>query len=856
MRVFNKGFLYIAISTLPLGSVVEKAHADTGVEYPADFCKSNFVNNIPLIINPPVAGSGIDLNREEEQLSNREKARVCGMWEAVYPKADGAAIDNILGMQTVHSALLPSGKILLASGSSWRNKFDVDRFPDSLNPVPGTGLFDVREAPFENSKLDNYYRLVNNTAIYDPIANSFYRIPSPLPEKGKETFLANDLFCAGHVHLPNGNVLFSGGTEYYYPFRTGAQSNYIFNWRKELNVDWKSVDWSEVPKKDDAHYLWTFAGKMEVGRWYPSLVPLNDGRISIFSGFTNYYLSNKETTYLSNKETAYLSKKETAYRFEINSSIDFFNPYRFDPANPDAAWKNVNVKNAPNGPFTTRIYKKFTPSVCEDMEHFDELGISTASNAAPEMQPPCTCDERCQKDNLYDAFKLYPNNYLLANNRIYLSREGDWVSLRTSDAAYMRRTKNTYWVNIEGNADKPEVSFQRGPDRPDIITSYGSSYFDPNFNGVGILGGQPVSPGTSTSFITPLHDDENPDYDFSENSSNSSTQEKIIATRFHGGLGSAKLETFHPSTDNKSGEWKTEPDFLGDHAQDKRTMGAAIVLPTRQVLLINGGNYDFYGPIHYPVLMTPEFNEKGKFVQYHSRRLTDAVEPRLYHNSAVLLPDGRIWTSGGNSARASVNTNENVKQTLAHDKSHEGQPKPNLELVNLKMYFFQDGQMAEVQKGMLDTPTENWTAEIFHPPYLFIGGDYRPKIEALKQISKAKPGVMFHQVIGDQNYYLLQSHQSYEVGIKELPKEHKQKDELVLIKLPSFTHDWDQGHKFISIPFEKENCSDTKCTIRFQTPAFEEANIPPAFYMMFYVDTQGKPSKATFVRLDDKAVAP
>ncbi|OZG72773.1 hypothetical protein BTA51_14730 [Hahella sp. CCB-MM4] len=840
MRAFNKGFLSIAILTLPLGSAIENSYAAVDIEYPADFCKSNFVNNIPLVINPPVEGSGINLRKEEAQLSNRDKASVCGRWEAVYPRADGAAVDNILGMQTVHSALLPSGKLLLASGSSWRNKFDVDRFPDSLNPVPGTGLFDVREDPFANSKYDNYYRLVNNTAIYDPVANSFYRIPSPLPEKGKDTFLANDLFCSGHVHLPDGNVLFVGGTEYYYPYRTGAQSNYIFDWRKELTVDWKSVDWSVVPEKNDAHYLWTFAGKMDVGRWYPSLVPLNDGRISIFSGFTNYFLT----------------PKVTAYRFEINSTVDFFDPYRFNPDHPENAWKNVDVKETPNSPFSTRIYKTFTPSVCEDMEHFDALGISTNPDADPTLKPPCTCDERCQKDNLYDAFKLYPNNYQLANNRIYLSREGDWVSLRTSDTAYMRRTKNTYWVNIEGDAEHPKVTFEHGPDRPDIITSYGTSYFDPNFNGVGILGGQPVSPGTSTSFITVLHDDENPDYDFSNDSSDSSTPEKIIATRFHGGLGSTKFETFHPDGDNKSGQWKIEPNFLGDHAQDNRTMGAAIVLPTRQVLLINGGNYDFYGPIHYPVLMTPEFNDKGEFVQYHSRRLTDAVEPRLYHNSAVLLPDGRVWTSGGNSARASVNTKEGVQPTSSKKEAPKGQRKPNLDLVNIKMYFFQDGQMAEVQKGMLDTPTENWTAEIFNPPYLFIGGDYRPQIETIKQTSKAKPGTTFQQTIGKQNYYLLQSRQSYEVEVNDLPKEHKQNDELVLIKLPSFTHDWDQGHKFISIPFDKKTCAKSSCVISFQTPEFVKANIPPAFYMMFYVDTQGKPSKAAFVRLDDKAVAP
>ena len=51
-------------------------------------------------------------------------------------------------------------------------------------------------------------------------------------------------------------------------------------------------------------------------------------------------------------------------------------------------------------------------------------------------------------------------------------------------------------MNILGDADNPDVSFERGPDRLDTITSYGTSYVDPNTNNATILGGQPVSEGT------------------------------------------------------------------------------------------------------------------------------------------------------------------------------------------------------------------------------------------------------------------------------------------------------------------------------------------------------------------------
>lgn len=47
---------------------------------------------------------------------------IYGQWQAVIPDMKlSASFGENLGMQTVHSALLPSGKVLLASGSSWRN---------------------------------------------------------------------------------------------------------------------------------------------------------------------------------------------------------------------------------------------------------------------------------------------------------------------------------------------------------------------------------------------------------------------------------------------------------------------------------------------------------------------------------------------------------------------------------------------------------------------------------------------------------------------------------------------------------------------------------------------------------------
>ncbi len=271
---------------------------------------------------------------------------VYGAWNTVIPAKGGAAIHRILGMQTVHTAVLPSGKILLVSGSSWRNLAPIEFYPEYPSPEAPNGIFIRGEEPFKNSKIDWYYQFVNNAAIYDPENNTFYRIPHPAPvpdPKRPGHFAPNDLFCTGQQHLPNGDVLFVGGTQYYSPYRTGNNSTWIFDWKKETTIDWRTVDWRQRPASDQ-NYPWTFAGFMKRGRWYASLVPMLDGRMTIFSGFVGFDPGYPEM-----------------YVFEINHYVEFFDPNGFDPKNPQGAWKSIDVTDLANSPFTKRSIPASSP---------------------------------------------------------------------------------------------------------------------------------------------------------------------------------------------------------------------------------------------------------------------------------------------------------------------------------------------------------------------------------------------------------------------------------------------------------------------------------------------------------------
>ena len=451
-----------------------------------------------------------------------------GRWETVIPKNQGAAVGSVLGLQGVHVALLPSGKVFMASGSSWRNRLnrlkdgqasqmpetedgqasqmpktedgqaskmpeaELRYYPDSPLPEPGKGLFIRDEKPFEEKNIGTYYSIVNNVGIYDPgdpsvpaseREDSFYRIPHPIPRadpKHPGWFAPNDLFCTGHQHLPDGNVLFTGGTQYYDPHRTGTRTSYIFDWKQEMAIDWNKFDWSQKPEKtleeteeqEKDFYPWKFSGFMKRGRWYPHMVPLLDGRLAVFGGFVGFDPSED-------------GQVEAPYQFEINHYVEFFDEKAF--GDQKKAWRSVDVKNLPNSPFNTPL----------------DLNLSKISQARkdnmsgnPEPSETPAQSARKSEDFTKDAFKLYPNNYLLKDGRIYMTREGEWVSLRTNNTEYMRRTKNTYFMEVEGSREDPKVKFSMGPKRPDTITSYGTTVLDPNADQIDLFGGQAISAGT------------------------------------------------------------------------------------------------------------------------------------------------------------------------------------------------------------------------------------------------------------------------------------------------------------------------------------------------------------------------
>lgn len=88
-----------------------------------------------------------------------------GRWQVVDVPAE-------YRINTIHAALLHTGKVLLVAGSG-----------------NDSAMFDAQTF---------------RTVLWDPAKGTYQNIPTPA-----------DLFCAGHAQLPNGNLLVAGGTQRY-----------------------------------------------------------------------------------------------------------------------------------------------------------------------------------------------------------------------------------------------------------------------------------------------------------------------------------------------------------------------------------------------------------------------------------------------------------------------------------------------------------------------------------------------------------------------------------------------------------------------------------------------------------------
>ena len=607
-----------------------------------------------------------------------------GAWETIPMPPPGDRI------QSVHTTILPNGKVLMVNGSSFRS---------TLVKEDGATKF------IEGVDLTNY-DVINNTGLLDPATGEFERIPSPpalVYDKDLKHKTTNDLFCSGHVQLANGDVLFVGGTGRYYP--GGA-----FTGSKWLNIyHWQTGQWENV-------------GQMQDGRWYPTLVPLSDGKVAIFSG-----LKFGEPN-------------------QINPSLEIYDP-------KTNKLQYIDLQTVKNSPFNTKV----------------------------------------EKEDVYDSIDLYPRIFPLNDGRLLIT--GDEAGI--AGVLVPHYSQKSYIMSIEDTATGDlSVSFEVGPERLEPSKAYGTALQMPNSEDVLLFGGI-----IGTNSIS-----------FGRGGNTEGFPGARIATSLQHWISPE-------NSGDKNGKWEIFPQFL----DRPRANLQAVILPDREILVINGGEYPEYKPIYQPLLLTPDGNSAAG---YKTKSLNPAKFPRLYHNGSILLPDGRVLVIGGNANRAAVEKDGTVHVDIL------GDPQTLFELAQLKNKsgkaetfdietFYKDPQhyFAEGDSEPF-VPAEIWQGEIFSPPYLFTPGK-RPEIISTPDTLKYG--------------------QSGTIAVADSTSNGS----LVLNKLGSVTHSFDYGQRLVELPI---NAQDGE-SLEFTAPT--NSNLyPPGYYMMFYVNDSGKPSHGKIVKLE------
>lgn len=354
----------------------------------------------------------------------------------------------------------------------------------------------------------------------------------------------------------------------------------------------------------------------------------------------------------------------------------------------------------------------------------------------------------------------YPRVFARADGKLYLSNDGTGYGNRT--------TLRTYFFDFPNWSLGEFVNFMPGPTRADRTRTYASAFLDPTKEDGSfvILGGQQGSADQTLGPNKPI-----------PNATVASSLERYDAT---------------------TNSWTLVPNFMEQEDLKGRVNHMSVLLPSKQVLVVGGGAYHFYEPAFEPQLLTPDATASGGF---RKDLMNPMTQPRLYHMSALLLPDGRVWVAGGNFKRGYRNADGTIDMGV-------GTP--------------QDGRTADFEDKVF--PAEIWQHEIFSPPYLFLPGP-RPVI------TQAPDAAV------------------YGTELNLTVRNTVPGASVVAIRLGSATHAFDMGQRLLTLPIVSQDTPSGSVRVQIPKAGGRKNIYPPGYYMVFYVTPEGKPSKAAMVRL-------
>ncbi len=392
------------------------------------------------------------------------------------------------------------------------------------------------------------------------------------------------LFCSDVVGLADGSVMAVGGTDYY----------------SEPGIDGLPLGVAELEGIKNSRIFhagtntWTQSGDMKYGRWYPSLVTLPDNKVLVTSGVEKLL--------------------KPVY-----------------PSDPLNSGRNI---------VQTEIYDPCTGTWA--------VNPSTADRSLP----------------------LYPRLHLLPNGHVFYNAGGQafnpfgqgydqalWNIAATFNPAKNRWTDLGYaglplrldevglgqlasTLNVT-NISLKQASLLVGDllgSASNLLTVASELDIDTETLKSAIGGGMR---GSTSSTMLPLKPNENGEYNDAKFLTAGGVPSYALLTNPGGYLPIAQTRIDTVRTDGDEIDYESR---LAGSLNQPRWYGTNVLLPDGSVMVFSGGNRDgvvvpgLEGPIKTAERFDPE---TGTWTE-----MASGIRPRTYHNTAILLPDGRVLVGG------------------------------------------------------------------------------------------------------------------------------------------------------------------------------------------------------------------
>lgn len=444
------------------------------------------------------------------------------------------------------------------------------------------------------------------------------------------------LFCADVVGLADGRIMAVGGTDYYH--EPGIDSELL---GQSVNFGVSELEGLRNSRVFDPETnAWSKTGDMAHGRWYPSAITLPDGDVLVASGVTKLI------------KPIYPNDPETSGRNVTQTET-------YDLA--CGKWQE-------NGPLAERSLPLYPRLHLLPNGH-------VLYNAAGQ------------------AFNPFGQSYDQALWNIvaaYDPQDGIWsdlayagLPLRINKTGADTLTSVLNPTNTEAQQSlETSLAGAMGQLVEDPASLLVDTVADPTTlaNAEALIGAG--FRGSTFSIMLPLQPDANGQYNRVELLTAGGVLGGVALTSPGGHVGTALSRIDTIDIDNYGMAYESR--ITGQLTQG-RWYGTGVLLPTGEVLVLSGADRD---EVQFPGGATPILEaEIFDPATETFRKVATQNRPRTYHNSALLLPDGRVLIGG----HAPINTAYSYSVTLPGFSPNDGRD-PSFEIYS-PPYMFGDRPM-------------------------------------------------------------------------------------------------------------------------------------------------------------------